>query len=292
MNSNKNPARVLIYLPLLALSGQTFADYKTDVGYTALQNELGLATPTGAGVKVTQVEASTVPDTDSNYPVFAPDPGAGSMSGKTFAYPGLTCGTPPCIPASFSGHAMGVADRFYGNSSLSMAQGISNIHSYEVNQWINTLYSSTDGSATTTDRRIANHSWAGSGNSSSVTGTILRITDRQVERNEYLQVAATNTELLGNAYNVIAVGLTDGTTHGSGAVDGTYVTGRTRPDLVAPAANLSTATPMVSGCGCNAGANRPYADRIVARLHDPSRRRHDLQRGAFGNDQSRPDGRG
>ncbi len=35
MNSKKNPACVLIYLPLLALSGQTFADYKTDVGYTA-----------------------------------------------------------------------------------------------------------------------------------------------------------------------------------------------------------------------------------------------------------------
>ncbi len=127
-----------------------------------------------------------------------------------------------------------------------MAQGITNIHSYEVNQWINTLYSSTDGSATTTDRRIANHSWVGSGNSASATGAILRITDRQVQHNEYLQVAATSTELLGNAYNVIAVGLTDGTTHGSGAVDSTYVAGRTRPDMVAPDGSLSTATPIVS----------------------------------------------
>ncbi len=39
------------------------ADWKLDIGYTALQTELGSAMPTGAGVKVTQVEASYgIPD--------------------------------------------------------------------------------------------------------------------------------------------------------------------------------------------------------------------------------------
>lgn len=245
----KNQTHKLFYLPLLALSTSVSADFKTDIGYTALQNELGSSTPSGAGVKVAQAEASSVPDTNPNYPVFAPDPSAGTYTGKTFSYPGLTCGTPPCIPGQFSGHAMGVADVFYGNT-VSIAQGITDIHSYDVNQWLDSLY--IQGSSgqvlgtTKTDRRIANHSWVGSASTSADTSGILRIVDRQVERNEYIQVAATSSQLLGNAYNAIAVGLTDGSASGSDALDSTYVAGRTRPDIVAPAAFISTSTPMVA----------------------------------------------
>lgn len=240
MNAKKNNKNLAwLYLPLLTLSGYASADYKTDIGYSALSGVLGSAMPTGAGVKVTQVEASTVPSTDPNYPVYAPDPTVSTFASKTFAYPGATS-----APTTFSGHAQGVGNVFYGNG-VSMAAAINDIHSYEVTQWILSFLEPIQ-QAKTTDRRIANHSWVGQGDTPSDTSTLLRLVDRQVERNEYLQVAATSTALLGNAYNVIAVGLSNGTTHGSGAIDGIYVAGRTRPDLVAPAANLSTATPIVS----------------------------------------------
>lgn len=246
MNCKKRFTLSALALPLWALSAPTIADYKTDIGYTALQNELGVTLPDGSGVKVTQVEASS-PNTDPNILYFAPDPSADSMTGKMFSYPGLSCASPPCTPSVFSGHALGVADRFYGNS-LSIATGVNDIHSYEVNQWIGTLYSTNTGKATSTDRRIANHSWAGNGDTTAQTSEILRLVDRQVNLNEYIQIAASGSgsPLLGNAYNVIAIGLTNGSASSSIAVDDTYVDNRATTDLVAPAANLSTATPIVS----------------------------------------------
>lgn len=244
MNHQKHDLLTLFALPLLAISAQASADYKADIGYTALQADLAAAIPSGSGVKVTQVEASTGTDSAGD-PIFAPDPSVGTMTGKTFSYPGLTCSTPPCIPSVFSGHAMGVADRFYGNS-LSIAQGISDIHSYEVNQWLNSLNKS-NGRATTSDRRIANHSWAGTADSPAETSNILRSVDRQVDLNEYIQVAAaTGSPLIGNAYNTISVGLTNGSSLSSVAVDATYVAGRAITDIVAPASAVSNSTPIVS----------------------------------------------
>jgi hypothetical protein len=195
------------------------------------------------------VEVSSVVATDPNYPVFAPDPNAGTFASKTFSYPGLTCASPPCVPSAFSGHAMGSGNVFYGDN-VSIAQGINDIHSYEVNQWINAIYvPGPNGlilNASRTDRRIANHSWTGNGNNLQQTGQILRIVDRQVDVNEYMQVAAAGAPLLGNAFNAIAVGVTSGTVQSSIAIDSVYTAGRTGPDLVAPAANLSAATPVVS----------------------------------------------
>lgn len=244
MKHQKNDILTLFAIPLLTISAQASADYKTDIGYTTLQTELGSATPGGSGVKVTQVEASTGTDLAGD-PIFAPDPSVSTMTGKTFSYPGLTCSTPPCTPSVFSGHATGVADRFYGNS-LSIAKGISNIQSYEVNQWLNTLNKS-NGRATTSDRRIANHSWTGNADSPAETSNILRSVDRQVDLNEYIQVAAaTGSPLIGNAYNTISVGLTNGSSLSSIAVDATYVAGRAITDIVAPASAVSNATPIVS----------------------------------------------
>jgi len=240
----------LLCLPLITFSMQTVADYKLDISYNQLQSELNALTPNGSGVKVTQVEASSVASTDPNFPIFAPNPDSTSFTGKTFSYPAITCGIPPCNPSLFSSHATGVANVFYGNA-ISMAEGINDIHSYEVNQWVNsTFISSRNGEilgATISDRRIANHSWDGNDDSAETIGNVLRLVDRQVVRNEYMQVAATTTRpLLGNAYNAIAVGLSNGPDLGSIDIDNTYVAGRSRPDIVAPAANVSRSTPIIS----------------------------------------------
>ncbi|MDD2758776.1 MAG: thrombospondin type 3 repeat-containing protein [Methylomonas sp.] len=238
-------SRNWLYLPLLGLCVQANADYRSDIAYTRLKDELiasGIAVPNGDGVKISQVEASS----SSTTAIFAPDPNATALVGKSFAYPGLTsCATLPCLPSEYSSHATGVANTFFGNT-VSMAKGINDIHSYEVNQWISSLYSLGTYSTTTTDRRVANHSWVSTGIGNS-DAAILRIVDRQVDRNEYIQVAATSGRLLSNAYNVIAVGLTSSTANNSSAaIDTSYLQGRAVTDLVAPAVSLSTATPIVA----------------------------------------------
>lgn len=230
----------LFFLPLLGAFTQVSADYKTDVGYIQLKNELGAALPDGSKVKVTQVEAST--GTDLANPVFAPDPSASALSDKEFSYPTLNS-----IPSTYSSHATGVALTFYG-TNVSMAPGVNDIHSYETNRWLTTLRK-PNGQATSTDRRIANHSWVGNAATTAENSSILRWVDRQVELNEYLQIAASGSgsPLLSNSYNAITVGLSD-TANGYTSVnlDSIYQKGRSVTDVVAPAANLSTATPIVA----------------------------------------------
>jgi hypothetical protein len=190
-----------------------------------------------------QAEASTVPASDPDYPSYAPDTSSSEFNGKSFDFPD----TPSRVS---SPHATGVAQLFYGNAS-SMAPGVTDIQSFEVNGWLQTLQT-TSGTASVTSRRIANHSWVGIGDTTAETGQILRKVDRQVERNEFVQVVGlangpADYPLLGGAYNVIAVGTTQGVhDQGSDAVDAVYGAARSRPEIVAPIQATSSATPVVS----------------------------------------------
>ena len=86
-----------------------------------------------------------------------------------------------------------------------------------------------------------------------VTSNILRHLDWLIATDEYLQIvgvlnqAVTNYTLSSAAYNVLAVGKTDGQhSTGSSFVDATYPAGRTRTEIVAPLTTSSSATPVVS----------------------------------------------
>ncbi|MCK7574569.1 MAG: hypothetical protein MZV65_00670 [Chromatiales bacterium] len=127
--------------------------------------------------------------------------------------------------------------------------------SYEANAWLNSLSTDADG---VTLSRVANHSWVGNGSDPvdlvDHSGDTLHLVDRMVQRGESIQVVAINNgsgnqPLLGSAYNVIAVGRTDGN-HAKGSYalsnDTAYVGGRTRPDIVAPQGSTSAATPVVA----------------------------------------------
>jgi hypothetical protein len=240
MKNTKN--RWLFILPALYWAPGAFADYKDNIGYTALQSLLGSNTPTGANVNVTQAEASAVGVTDPAYPIYSPDTSKSQFAFKNFSFPGA----PSTSPYS---HATGVGSLFYGNDAI--AYGIDNITSYETNGWLRSIATAST-FAPVNGSRIANHSWVGNGNTPAETGLILRLVDRQVQNNQFIQVVgmannASNSPLLGSAYNVIAVGRTDGgQDHGSKAVDTVYVAGRTRPDLVAPETTTSAAAPIVS----------------------------------------------
>ena len=236
-------------LVLLLAATAVHADYRDDIGLTRLRNALGAAMPTGAGVSVTQVEA---PERyiDSTYPVYAPNPSNGQFTGKTITFPdGNPSGT-------FSGHATGVGNLFYGTNSSS-APGITAIKAYEVNSWLTDI--GTASVSTSMVARVANHNWIGSAYDTSTgdagNSTALRLVDRLVYWQQYIQAVAMNNDigdnepLLGSAFNVIAVGKADGnSSRGSVGLSGdpVYVAGRTRPDLVAPANFTSATTPMVS----------------------------------------------
>jgi hypothetical protein len=214
------------------------ATYKDDIGFTALQAQLGISTPTGNGVQVSHVEA---PDSSGNY---FPDTSSSEFTGKTFfGYSGLS---------GASGHATSVGQLFYGNSS-SIAPNIGAIDAYDANHWLGgglINYGSTQ-QPLITSARVTNHSWVGFGSTSENAGILQRI-DWLVETDESIQVAAmnngsSNQPLLGSAYNVIAVGRTDGEhAQGSVAINDTYGSGRTRPDIVAPQSTTSGATPVVA----------------------------------------------
>ncbi len=238
---NKIKINLFYIIPTLTWSLTSYADYKTDIGYTDLQTLLGANTPNGAGVNVLHIESSSVGSTDPTYPIYSPNVNDPVFTGKSFTFPSVAS-------TAVSGHANWVGGIFYG-SNAAMANGISNIAVYEANAWLNSiaLYSI---SAPFNGSRIANDSWVG--NDSNQAGLILRLTDRETQLTDLIQVVGmansqSTNPLLSNAYNVIAVGRTDGgAAYGSSQVDSVYIGGRTRPDLVTPETLTSAATPEVS----------------------------------------------
>ena len=244
---------------VLGVAVEAMAGYIDLIGYPELKAELdeaSVSVPTGAGVAVMQVEGTE----GGKY--MPGDNTVAEFSGKTITDATL----PPTTGTSY--HAYQVGLNFYGNTK-SVAPGITNITVYEVNDWLGTGFLKYGVTPTTapaySTSRIANHSWADDVGTSTGNAKILRRVDYLVETDDFLQVVAvnnvlaagdTNQPLLADSFNAIAVGVTNGA-HATGttAVDGTYVAGRTKPDLVAPGESpdptnksirTSWAAPMVS----------------------------------------------
>lgn len=229
-------------LAALALAGLTLsaqADYKDDIGYTALLNELGANTPNGAGVSVTHAEASSTSTNPTTYyylPTTSAYTGVSFTNASSSAYPGAI--------SAVSGHADMVGQHIYGDNS--MGYGISAVTNYEANHWINGgfLNSQSRFSAPRTESNdVQNHSWVGSSASSQI---ILSRLDYAIERDDFVSVVGVNNEvnadreLLSAAYNVISVGITNGN-HSS-----TPTSAVQRPHIVAPVGTTSEATGIVT----------------------------------------------
>jgi len=221
------------------------ADYKSDVSYTALQSELGAAMPDGSGIPVSHVEASILVGTDS---AWMPDTSNSEFSGKTIT------DVSGAVPGVFSGHATAVGKKFYGNVT-STSPGITTIASLLADHWLGSgfLRVNTGGSPVfqplSSASRISNHSWVGNAGTYN-TDSLARL-DWAIETDEMVQTVGFNgtasNPLLSSAYNVISVNNTAvPTTAGSASGGGIYTSGRTKPEIVAPANNTSSATPRVS----------------------------------------------
>ena len=233
--------RIIIALMLvIGWSGSAAADWKLDIGYTALQNELGSALPTGASVKVAQVEALV---SGSYLPGAAADlPGKPSPPPST---PTMSPVTPLPWPPSFMATAV----------PLPPGLPISTVMRPEIG-WDGAFLTGNSNMPLISGDRVANHSYVTYFSANSMVQTLTRL-DWVVARDEYIQVVAmnngsTNYPILGSSFNAIAVGLSSGNSaHGSYPIATTPTTpyaqaGRTRPDLVAPATDTSSATPMVA----------------------------------------------
>jgi hypothetical protein len=230
--------KALIVVFILFFPSVIHAAYLDDIGFRALESELGQNIPDGSGLLDTHVEASV--DVDGTF-VWMPDPNHADFSGKTI-------NDRSGSPLVYSSHATNVGRRFYG-SSLSLTPGTSTIDSWSANHWLGSgflragLFAQPDLSAS----RVANHSWVGNGSSSDV---ILRRTDWVIDTDEFTQVVAmclSGKPLLGSAFNAIVVGRTSGESGiGTVGMDEVYTAGRARPDISVPLGSLSGAAPVVA----------------------------------------------
>jgi len=213
-----------------------WSDWKDDVGYTQLVDALGGSPPTGQGLAASHVESHSGGD-------YAPDTTVGEFGDKQFF--------PMSGPSGVLDHATTVGRTLYGNQT-GMSAGIMLIDNWEAAHWLGAGFLNTDSTSEPNleTRDVQNHSWVGEGYEESDATDAIRRFDYTINRDNYVAVAGekngastTLPDLLGQAYNAIAVGRSDGIhSHGLTTIDGP---GRIKPEIVAPRGATSFATPTV-----------------------------------------------
>ena len=281
---------VFILLSLLGIAPLA-ADWRDQVGYTRLQLLAAGELPPAPGQGFAQIEATEI---SGNY---TPDIANALFSGKTFT---LKSGA-----SGLSGHAQGVAGIFFGNPT-SLVTGNCPVDLYEAGNWLNAgfLKLDTSNAPATEVRAVQNHSWilelAQISNLDATEAN--RRLDFAIDRDGFVSVVGVNNgtpsttllpQLLGQSYHTISVGLTNGN-HSAGFTH-LDVSGRIKPDIVAPLDFTSFSTPMVSSAAgllfaklssapySLAGADRP---RVIKALLLASARRDTVA--SWNNTSTRP----
>lgn len=227
----------------------SYDDVKNMIGWTALRTQMGDYMPTGDGVSVQHVEASS----SSTVYTYMPN---------TTQFPGHTFIDRTNLNNGSSVHATTVAMHWYGPSPGGISPGVgtstdSAINCYYAGDWLNRFSHPDYGSSLVGE--VINNSWIGG----ALGLTLNRIDKYVVDRGVLMFSAVNNVTKSDNAtnleepwatpwatYNGIAVGRYDGNSK-SGRPSAIYGTA-SKPDLVAPSTDEATsyATPVVSGVGC------------------------------------------
>ncbi|MBV8780168.1 MAG: hypothetical protein JO353_02115 [Phycisphaerae bacterium] len=246
-------AWVFVVLMIVPVTAQ---DYRSDIGYTKLSAEQGANLPTGLNVPVTQVEADLSNGSDKYE--FVPDTTDSQFAGKFFT----VHNTSPSPKTS--SHATTVGEFFYGGTSnisgSSMSPGVGTIDSYEADYWIQGEFlnlNQTNVAPLSTVDRVANHSYVGAYGTVALNTDALSRMDYVIQHDNFINVVAVNpnsnpnspgpTALFAGSFNAIKVGLTDGAVAiGTISESGIYVNIRAGPDIVAPEADTSYASPIVA----------------------------------------------
>lgn len=238
MNPAPSIFRVSMAVVMACLAQAGAQTYFDDIGWTELHALLGGATPDGAGVVASVIEAG-----GSQYQINSAD---SQFSGKNISY--LTAnGTTSAHATTFVGY------NFFGNTA-SIAPGITTIQNQGTNDWLfNALnYSNFTVAPSAVTADVQNHSWVtvDPQPSEAVSTQILRRFDYAISSSDYVAVVGLDNgvkpvpHLLAHSYNAIVVGISNGNhSYGLTTIDGV---GRSRPDIVAPKGTTSEATAAVS----------------------------------------------
>jgi len=235
------PSRRWIFCIAMAVaipwSLSVMADYKAEIGYTALSQELGSALPTGSGITVAQIEAKEA----SGF--YAPDFSLSQFAGDTLT---IESGG----ASGVSSHATSVGLNLYG--STSMTPGINTIDCFYSYDWrADSLHVSSIKEPDVQAWRVLNASFISTSGLQAKDADALRRFDYTIHRDGYVAVVGTDNNpngsvptLMASSYNALVVGLANGVhSHGLTSID---APGRIKPDIVAPSSYTSFAAPIVS----------------------------------------------
>lgn len=245
---NRTAIALLASMAAVFPASQTIAQTALDqVGFTQLQAEIGVSLETGAGILVGQVEAPTLAAPQT----YLPDTTNIEFAGKTIVDgSGANVGS--------YGHATGVGQRQYGNTS-SVSPGVTNITGYNANDWIGRVLGYDNSPAAGLQKAaplpqnfsVMNHSYIGNTLPPADATEINHRMDFLVNQDNITMAVGTNNgnvaavpQLFAHSYNTITVGRTDGE-HWHGLTT-LYGAGRVKPEIVAPQGATSYATPMVA----------------------------------------------
>ncbi len=260
----------LSFAALLA-DAATAQSAQTLTGFHRLATRLGPGNfPTGAGVIIAQVEAPVGK-------AYAPNTGLSEFVGKAITQKsGVLFTQTDRLPLAASEHATLVAQYLFG-PQLGIAPGITAIDSYEANHWLGAGFLGGSGSTAPllASEKIINHSWIGNAGANS--NAFLRKLDAAIEAQGLIVCAGVNNgsgpldvALFSHAFNVIAVGRSDGLHHAGNTALSVDGPDRMKPEIVAPANATSLATPLVSGAAAllveTARTNPSIADNPHAEL--------------------------
>jgi hypothetical protein len=214
-----------------------------DIGYERLAARLRDRTPNGAGVAIAHVEPNVGGAMKWTY---RPD-----VKGVVGERPGFVLNVPGPDSGEVSGHSSQVATELYGKDS--MANGVTRVDLLTPDreflpQWLGLPRGSV---RTDTDLpKVSSHSYV----EDRPMAAVVRRLDDLIEKTGHVAVVAVgkNTtgdpvaSLFGSSYNAIVVGLSNTRAAYGDVRDGDDAPGRTKPDLVVPVAQTSTATPIVA----------------------------------------------
>ncbi len=239
------PHHAIALLTALGLSLPAFAGdlpgYLVNCGWGDLLDRVGEADmPDGSGVVLAQTEA---PDGNGYY---VPNANHEELSHPLYIRRSGGTGNP-------SSHATLVGRRFYGLTE-GLARGVDYVYCFTATGWATANFLHTDTSAapdTIPIIKVWNHSWVGSFGNTTYDLRCNRKLDFAIDRDDDVVCVGLNNgpeqmQLLGDAFNTIAVGRRDGDHSGGFWTTGDSV-GRVRPDLVGPLYTVSESTGVVSG---------------------------------------------
>ena len=252
------------------------ADWKDDVGYTQLVNSLGvlgIPVPNGNGVPISLVESggnAYWPDTNHADFSASSDP----LGQATTFIDGTNAAA-----KTVGSHSTSMARTFFG-LSLSVSPGANTVTVYEANNFLQQILHAPNGSLPATQSfRVQNFSWIGSFDDTPLDPptaqqtaddvSTLRHFDYMINRDNLTAVVGLNNNtnplpsLLGQSYNAIAVGKTNGV-HSSGLTNLTnYGPGRSKPDLVVPQLS-SSIFPTASAATASTSSAATLLHSVVA----------------------------